>query len=51
MITGGLDSLLISVGNTAETMMMTGDGWGGAELLQNWNRRKRQLTEHQRKEL
>lgn len=51
MITGGLASLLISVGNAAETMMTTGDGLGGAELIQNWNRRKRQLTEHQSEEL
>lgn len=51
MITGGLDSLLISVGNAADAVTMTGDGWGGAELIQNWNRRKRQLTEHQREEL
>lgn len=51
MITEGLDSLLISVGNAAETVMTTCDGRGGAELIQNWNRRKRQLTEHQREEL
>lgn len=51
MITGGLDSLLISVGNAAETVVTTGDGRGGAERIQNWNCRKRQLTEHQREEL
>lgn len=43
--------MLISVGNAAEIVMTTGDGRGGAELIQNWNRRKRQLTEHQREEL
>lgn len=43
--------MLISAGNAADTVTMTGDGWGGAERIQNWNRRKRQLTEHQREEL
>ena len=43
--------MLISVGNAADAVMTTGDGRGGAELIQNWNRRKGQLTEHQREEL
>lgn len=47
----GLDSPLISVGNAAERVMTTGDGRGGAELIQNWNRRKGQLTEYQSEEL
>ncbi len=33
MITGGLDSLLISVGNVADTVVTTGDGRGGAERI------------------